>query len=573
MSFKARLLLVFSTIILITAGATAYIALSLVQARPQLEETRASAAQLTGASVPLLLSIKEAKTDIVQVQQFLSDVSATRGQDGLDDGFEKARQFAEKFDRDTKSAAAHAQRLGLTDVLDGLGKTVQAFTPYYDTGKLMAAAYVKDGPAAGNQLMEGFDATAEKLAETMDELITLVEKRTDESLSQVEQLSQGALDTNATLLRFLALGAGSGALLVGCGLGYLFWLVSTNFSALRHDLDEVLSDGQAALRLKAERKDEFGQIAEALVRFRARNLEVAQLLEQQRQHEAETQAQQKQTMHALADSFEASVRGIVQVVSSQSTELESSARALSSVATRTQQQTATVASASEEASINVQTVAAATSELTDSIREIGRQVQHSATVSQAAVTEAHQANLMVKGLSEAAQKIGAVVALINEIASQTNLLALNATIEAARAGEAGKGFAVVANEVKSLATQTAKATEEISAQIASVQHETGNAVCAIEGIGRIIGEISQIAGAIASAVEEQGTATQEIARNVQQAASGVNEVSVNIGGVTQTSTETETASSQVLDTAHQLSEQAENLRRDVESFIAHIRAS
>lgn len=34
----------------------------------------------------------QAKLNVIQVQQFLSDVSATRGQDGLDDGFKLAAE-------------------------------------------------------------------------------------------------------------------------------------------------------------------------------------------------------------------------------------------------------------------------------------------------------------------------------------------------------------------------------------------------------------------------------------------------------------------------------------------------
>jgi methyl-accepting chemotaxis protein len=173
----------------------------------------------------------------------------------------------------------------------------------------------------------------------------------------------------------------------------------------------------------------------------------------------------------------------------------------------------------------------------------------------------------------AAGRIGEVVTLINDIAGQTNLLALNATIEAARAGEAGKGFAVVAQEVKNLANQTARATGEISAQIGAVQEETRDTVAAIEDIISVIGEISDISTTIASAVEEQGASTREIARNVQQAAQGTQQVNNNIGGVTEAAASTGAASNQVLDSASQLSAQAEAMREEVERFLANVRAA
>jgi methyl-accepting chemotaxis protein len=218
-------------------------------------------------------------------------------------------------------------------------------------------------------------------------------------------------------------------------------------------------------------------------------------------------------------------------------------------------------------------VASAAEELSASISEIGSQVSSSSRISSAAVEEARHVNNLVHGLADAVGKIGEVVNMITDIATQTNLLALNATIEAARAGEAGKGFAVVANEVKHLANQTAKATEEIGQQIGSVQSQTNEAVEAIKAITMTIGQISEVASAIAAAVEEQGAATNEIARNVEQAAAGTNEVSTNIAGVTESSTETGRASSQVLDSARELSVQSEHLRNDVDKFINHIRNS
>ncbi|WP_425450373.1 methyl-accepting chemotaxis protein [Virgifigura deserti] len=320
------------------------------------------------------------------------------------------------------------------------------------------------------------------------------------------------------------------------------------------------------------RRDEIGEMAQAVQIFKENGIQREQLEAQQAQ-ERISKERRAQVMDELTRAFEAKVGDLVGSLSSAATEMQATARSMTATADQTNQQSVSVAAAAEEASVNVQTVATAAEELSSSISEIGRQVSQSARIAGQAVEDARRTNGTVQVLAEGAQKIGEVVNLIQDIANQTNLLALNATIEAARAGETGKGFAVVASEVKTLANQTSKATEEIAGQISQIQDATKQAVEAIRGIGETIGEISEIAAAIASAVEEQGAATQEIARNVQQAAAGTEEVSSNIAGVKQAATDTGAAASQVLGAAGELSRHAEDMTAQVTEFLSAVKTA
>ena len=54
---------------------------------------------------------KQIQLDIVQVQQFLTDVSATRGQDGLNDGWAEAQSNSEAFKTDIARAHVLAKEL------------------------------------------------------------------------------------------------------------------------------------------------------------------------------------------------------------------------------------------------------------------------------------------------------------------------------------------------------------------------------------------------------------------------------------------------------------------------------
>jgi len=340
------------------------------------------------------------------------------------------------------------------------------------------------------------------------------------------------------------------------------------------DVMRRLSDNDLTVNVPgANRGDEIGRMANAVLVFKDKMIEAERLRSEQAAAEMRVTAERKSEMHKLADAFQAAVGNIVGTVSSASKQLESTAITLTSTAETTLRLSTTVAAASEQASANVNSVASASEQLAGSVDEIARQVQISSKIAGEAVSQAQKTDARIAELSQAASRIGDVVKLINGVAEQTNLLALNATIEAARAGEAGKGFAVVAHEVKALAAQTAKATDEISAQIAGMQAATRDSVAAIKEIGGTIGNISEIAAAIAAAVEQQGAATQEISRNVQQAARGTAEVANNITDVSRGASATGSASSQVLSSARSLSNESNRLQLEVENFLNTVRAA
>ena len=334
-----------------------------------------------------------------------------------------------------------------------------------------------------------------------------------------------------------------------------------------------IAHGDLDAKIPLAGRDEITAMAHALEVFRdtAREVTAANERTEAERHRAATA--RRDEMAALANDFEASVKGVVESLSAAADEMQATAKHMAKNASETSSQSTTVATASGEATSNVQTVATAAEQLSASIAEISRKVNESAQIAERAVGEADRTNVTVKGLASAAQRIGEVVKLINEIANQTNLLALNATIEAARAGEAGKGFAVVATEVKNLAAQTAKATEDIAAQIGAIQTSTAEAVAAIDTIGGTIGQINHIASTIASAVEQQGAATAAIARNVQEAATGTNEVTSHIAGVRQAASETGEAAAFVLTAANDLSRQSDALKSAVARFLASMRAA
>lgn len=88
--------------------------------------------------------------------------------------------------------------------------------------------------------------------------------------------------------------------------------------------------------------------------------------------------------------------------------------------------------------------------------------------------------MTIEELHHKFRSIEEVTVSIGQISDQTRMLALNAKIEAARAGEAGSGFLVVANEVQSLAERTAIATKEIHEMIGLMEESVKQSVIDIE---------------------------------------------------------------------------------------------
>ncbi|HEX2116699.1 MAG TPA: methyl-accepting chemotaxis protein [Alphaproteobacteria bacterium] len=408
--------------------------------------------------------------------------------------------------------------------------------------------------------------------ESFTRLEDAMEKLSDQIETFVEDTKQES-ETTASAVEWLLIG--SIVLATAMGLGLCLSMMRTVVRPLTHMTGAMrrLATGDTDTAIPGlGRRDEIGDMAQALGTFKENAITARRLEAEQREEQARKEKRQQIIETHIAE-FEQSVGAALRALTGAAGEMRGASASMSSIAEQATQRSSAVASAATEASANVQTVAAAAEELAASISEISRQVAQSATIAGQAVEESTRTNSTVAGLSDAANRVGEVVQLISAIAAQTNLLALNATIEAARAGEAGKGFAVVASEVKALATQTGKATEEIAAQIGSIQSVAQNSVEAIRSVATVIGRMSEISTSVAAAIDEQGAATQEITRNTQEAAKGTEQVTANIVALRDGAETAGRAASQVLSAATALNAQADDMRNQVDRFLANIRTA
>ncbi|MCM1156881.1 MAG: methyl-accepting chemotaxis protein [Bacteroidales bacterium] len=129
--------------------------------------------------------------------------------------------------------------------------------------------------------------------------------------------------------------------------------------------------------------------------------------------------------------------------------------------------------------------------------------------------------------SKAVEQINALTNAIDDISSQTSLLALNASIEAARAGEAGKGFAVVATEISNLAQQTSETVSNINKIVIEVNDAVTDMAACLDSSIEFMGET------VLEDYKDFGTVSEQYkkdAETIEDNMTSVNDAIINLSG-------------------------------------------
>ena len=455
------------------------------------------------------------------------------------------------------------ERVKTKDVTSALQRAEDRIRDWSEAGQMILkppAGGLTALPATFSVVQKGDAAVA-----AVDDLVEVVAAYGFDFRTEAESVVAAALAT----MFWLAVGTALIGLVIAIAFAYS---MSKPIFAAMHVAERVAA-GIFTDRIDGRRRDELGRLLKSLAvmqaGLKARAEEDLALMSSKDQANSE-QVSRRQRMESEIDAFRSTISSVLTNADMTTGELTETARTLSSIAQAAGQQSKETASSAEETSVNVQSVSTAAGQLGVSVQAIEGQLREATDIVRRASSMAEEANQTMGALATAAQHIDEVVGFIRSIAGQTNLLALNATIEAARAGEAGRGFAVVAQEVKALATQTAKATEEISSQIAEVQQATKRAVDNVGSITAVMGD--SFTATIAGAVNEQNVATAKISENIRQAAAGTAGVARGIAGTAAASETTNRSADQVLNSAHDLSRQAAELRSSVDRFLANVAA-
>ncbi len=190
--------------------------------------------------------------DVIQIQQWLTDISATRGLDGLNDGFDEAEKSYQsflsglnRFENMFKNEN-HKKGIKQTDEL----KT--RIDKYYDMGKKMARGYVDGGPEVGNKMMADFDSAAEGISASIEpfveEQVNEMGTKVGEIISSVKNLKTGVLTIFFVSVVFVIL---SGLFLTRSVTGPLEKAMT---------LTRYLAEGDLRKQVDLNQKDEFGQL-------------------------------------------------------------------------------------------------------------------------------------------------------------------------------------------------------------------------------------------------------------------------------------------------------------------------
>ena len=443
---------------------------SLGQVRNHVQSTLA-------AGVDYALQAKDLQRNVVQVQQFLSDISATRGLDGLADGFDQAKANRDQFLAGLDRFAAQRQTRQEATQASGVQTVRQDFDKYYNLGVRMAEAYVRGGPAEGNPLMDNFDKASVALQTSLDAFVSqqITQMRTDtaEVAVQLHGLRQLAVLLCAV-----------GVLLAGLLSWRLARSITRPIQQAMQSVEKV-AQGDLVTPITVSGSDEIARLLGSLDRMQTGLLHICQGVLRNAQSMAGASDQIAQSGHELS--------------------------------VHTQEQ----ANSLQQTAAAMQQLGSAVTQNVDDVEHANHLAQEASSLAVQGGAVVHEFVATMKGINDSSRKIADIIGVIDGIAFQTNILALNAAVEAARAGDQGRGFAVVASEVRSLAQRSAAAAREIKTLISASVERVEQGTQQVDQAGAAMSNVEQAIAQVSVLMVAVNRATREHSQGIEQVSQAI----------------------------------------------------
>ena len=471
-------------------------------------------------SLPYVMVADEMDLNRSEVQQFLTDVSATHDRDGYKEAEESAKRFLNGVERFRQLYQRENDTLNLKQI----DSIESGFNKFYASGKTMAEAYITKGMDAGNLLMKGDDQIAgfDKDSETISAELA---KFRDQQVAEANRISTGALSAANSTMFGMVWGSLAAALLAAI-LGV--WIVRGILRQL---------GGEPAYAAEVVSKIADGDLTV----------------------EVQTIASDSNSMLFALKTMVDKLTGIVSGV-------RSSTDAITTASQQVAAGNADLSQRTEEQASSLEETASSMEELTSTVRQNAENAkqanQLAASASDIAVKGGQAVNDVVhtmSSISTSSKKIADIISVIEGIAFQTNILALNAAVEAARAGEQGRGFAVVATEVRNLAQRSAAAAKEIKTLI-------GDSVEKVDAGSKQVDQAGATMNEIVGAVKRVTDIMSEIAAASSEQSSGIEQVNQAITQMDEVTQQNAALVEEAAAAAESMQEQANGLYAAVSVF-------